>query len=146
MVKVLFPVHDPSDEWDGSSVEGMWCPQVGTSAYRLMNLPCEANGVAFEDVVEVHVLSGALVMCRVLERSGNAHYRVSFDRTQDLTTLRLAWFGVGLAGLGVEYDPSFNPLFPAFVPAGADLDAVERALNRLQDEHEASWEVAFRSA
>ncbi|MBB3192643.1 DUF4265 domain-containing protein [Roseateles terrae] len=69
-IKVLWRLEQDEDEWPPYPVESIWCKQIATGRFKLLNVPYFAHGVAWGDVVTAVEDGGGLWFEAVIQRSG----------------------------------------------------------------------------
>ncbi|ALV06452.1 DUF4265 domain-containing protein [Roseateles depolymerans] len=68
--KVLWHLEQDEDEWPPYPVESIWCSEVATGHFKLLNVPYFAHGVAWGDVVTVTEKDDGRWFAAVVVRSG----------------------------------------------------------------------------
>ena len=114
-LKKVFFTLDKSDSHQHAT-ESLWAEALGDNQYRIKNVPFYANGISFDDVIEVSHDSDQLFVKSIVTRSGHSTYRIFL-----LNENQFDMFWKPLESLGCTYEKVTEHLFAIDVPPEADI-------------------------
>ena len=117
LVKVCIPLG-PGTCYETESV---WAKPLDRDLYRILNVPFDAMGLAYEDIVHASERDGTLLLESVERRSGHSTYR--FVRLDGIREEQWTPYWQPLQELGCSY-ANGSRLFAVDVPPDADIHQV----------------------
>ena len=120
--------------------ESLWAESMGTSLYRLCNIPCVAYGYAYGDIVRCIEREGRLNVVALVRHGGNLTLRLYFaagSRDSDIRPVLDR-----LVSMGCGYERGTAHLVAIDVPFAAtiSLSQIAEYLNSLPDDLLEAWE------
>jgi Domain of unknown function (DUF4265) len=134
MTKVLISSSDGD--------ETLWATPVGAGQYRLENIPFQNYGYAFGDVVQtVPQTEGFPIVTAAAVRSQHSAFRVFVAETVESIDALDEW--KALHQLRCTYERATKRLFAIDVPAGVNMNDVERFLQEGETNKNWDYEEVF---
>jgi hypothetical protein len=122
--------------------EGMWADKLSPTRYKIHNIPFTILDIALHDIVLVDDPEPDRlkpVFRRVVRRSGNSTVGVIIEEDyRDKYKLQ------ELKDLGLSLECAVRGFYSANVPAGTDLDLIDRVLKERAKEGILRYEWIFR--
>ena len=146
IAKVGFKLTRDEDGYPPADWEWLWASRVGSSTFKIDNIPFFAKSIACGDIVAAAQTDQGLVFTDLVEASGHSTVRVVFYREgRDDEQLRVAVEGItqSLKALGCDTERSHIPnLIAVDVPPAVDYRAVSGLLSDKEHEGLLSYEEA----
>jgi hypothetical protein len=146
MAKVGFKLTRDKDGYPPADWEWLWASRVGSSTFKIDNIPFFAKSIAYGDIVAAEQTDQGLVFTDLVEASGHSTVRVVIYREGGSDEqLRPAVEGImqSLKALGCDTELSHIPnLIAVDVPPSVNYGAVSGFLSKQEQGGHLSYEEA----
>ena len=133
LVKLVFKL--PANDGPIAS-ESLWTERLGSTLFRVRNVPFYLYGVSEQDVVRAEESEVRLTVSGITDRGGHSTYRIFLPAQDSEEQFAADW--IRLQELGCTYERATRRLVAIDVPPQADVYAVYDALAR--GEKQGRWE------